>query len=182
MFMCVTRIPRRCIICPSWCGTVHGASIQVVHVFSRRSVATDLVAKYCGFIFMISQFNRSTLINIFFLHLFYPQYSVLSVLCAKLCCDAILFNCYLSCSFCPLRSQFHSFIFRFAVRCFSHVLIIFCICCRSIKCIVCFGARGFGVTKVVKFILQLFFPSLLLFILSISASPFCTSAFILFLQ
>lgn len=88
----------------------------------------------------------------------------------------------MSCSFCPLRSQFHSFIFRFAVRCFSHVLIIFCICCRSIKCIVCFGARGFGVTKVVKFILQLFFPSLLLFILSISASPFCTSALILFLQ
>lgn len=52
------------------------------------------------------------------------------------------------------------FHFCFVVRCFSHVLIIFCICCRSIKCIVWFGARGFGVTKVVKFILQLFFPSL----------------------
>lgn len=33
MFMCVTRIPRRCIICPSWCGTVHCASIQLFMSF-----------------------------------------------------------------------------------------------------------------------------------------------------
>lgn len=72
----------------------------------------------------------------------------------------MIFNCYLSCSFCPLWSQFifHSDVCEYECVCSLHLVFlfpppfVFIIIVVTSNAFAWFGARGFGVTKVVKFV------------------------------